>query len=113
MKRCKACGENFENQFNFCPVDGTPLVEFAAVTDCVYRPTLLSDETLTRRLAREVAFRFEQLQRAWPNFKADPCNFIKNQFDELKSTVASATFRSGSDHCGGRSCLPRSECISS
>ena len=26
MKRCGACGAEFENQFNFCPTDGKSLV---------------------------------------------------------------------------------------
>jgi TonB family protein len=84
MKRCKACGENFESQFSFCPVDGSSLVAVEAVADCEYRLTLLSDERLTRRLAREVAFGLAQLERAWPRFKADPFTFTRDQFDELK-----------------------------
>ena len=30
MKRCKACGEEFEDKFSFCPVDATPLNSLAA-----------------------------------------------------------------------------------
>ena len=25
MKNCKVCGENFEDKYAFCPLDGTPL----------------------------------------------------------------------------------------
>src|SRR5687768_6407631 len=40
MKRCKACNEEFEDKFSFCPVDATPLNELAAA---------LVGEDLTRR----------------------------------------------------------------
>ena len=30
MKRCNACGEEFENKFRFCPVDATLLNDLAA-----------------------------------------------------------------------------------
>lgn len=30
MKRCNACGEEFEDKFSFCPVDATPLNSLAA-----------------------------------------------------------------------------------
>jgi TonB family protein len=93
MKKCKACGEKFKSQFSFCPVDGASLVEVEAAADCEYRLTLLSDERLTSRLAREVAFGFEQLERAWPRFKADPFTFTSDQFNQLKSICKRAWSR--------------------
>src|SRR6266446_2324411 len=30
MKRCNACGEEFEDKFRFCPVDATSLIDLAA-----------------------------------------------------------------------------------
>jgi TonB family protein len=86
MKRCGACGEEFRNQFNFCPVDGQTL-GLAAVADFAYAPTLISDESLLRRLAIQVSFLIERSRAAWPRFKADPLQFLKGQFTQIKSAL--------------------------
>ena len=56
MKRCGACGDEFENHLNFCPTDGKPLVTNRDVASFDYRPTIISDESLARRLAIQFAF---------------------------------------------------------
>lgn len=33
MKQCSVCQEEFADKFTFCPIDGTPLKEFAAVKE--------------------------------------------------------------------------------
>jgi hypothetical protein len=97
MKRCNACEEEFPDKFSLCPVDGTPLNSLAAalisqsslagaefrieeMTPPQYfvarrrefKVTMIGGTGLARRLANEVAFVIEQLQRAWPEFERDP-----------------------------------------
>ncbi|HEX8843555.1 MAG TPA: energy transducer TonB [Pyrinomonadaceae bacterium] len=38
MKQCSTCREEFADKFSFCPVDGTPLYEFAEVAPTVASP---------------------------------------------------------------------------
>ena len=81
MKRCKACDEEFEDKFSFCPVDATPLNELAAalvgedLTRLGFRLTLMNSVALPERLATEVRFAFEQVKRDWPAMKRDPIGF--------------------------------------
>ena len=97
MKRCNACDQKFADKFSFCPVDGTPLNRLAGAlvgresesdpdyrnfgneapavryaTRSEFNVTMISSAGLGRRLATEVSFVIEQLQRAWPDFKRDP-----------------------------------------
>ncbi|HEY5883185.1 MAG TPA: hypothetical protein VIT88_00775, partial [Pyrinomonadaceae bacterium] len=66
MKRCKACDEEFEDKFSFCPVDATPLNELAAalvgedLTRLEFRLTMMNSVALPERLATEVRFAIEQ-----------------------------------------------------
>jgi len=87
MKRCNTCGEQFENQFSFCPIDGQSLIEPANTAGFEYRPTLIGDRFLAQRLAAELRFLASRFRRAWPAFKADPLGFTKDQFTQLKKTV--------------------------
>src|SRR5437660_6171737 len=77
MKRCNACGEEFNGKFSFCPVDGTPLgitpVQFEGLAG--FQLTLIDDEGLARRLASQVWFIADQTRQAWPSFKSDPIAF--------------------------------------
>src|SRR2546425_5230884 len=99
MKRCGACGEEFEDQFNFCPTDGKRLFTNRDVAGFDYRPTIISDESLARRLAIQFAFLFQRLLVAWPRFRADPFVFLQNQFcqfkDNARRAVARPYFRNG------------------
>src|ERR1044071_10149752 len=79
MKKCDACGEEFQNQFNFCPVDGASLVLSAVSSALAYRPTIIADALLVRRLTIQVSFLIEELRTAWPKFLADPDAFLKSQ----------------------------------
>jgi hypothetical protein len=82
MKKCAACGEIFENNYNFCPVDGAPFGPAGSLAP-VFRPTLLEEAHLSRRLAKEVTYLFEQMARAWPEFRRDPGLFTTTQLRSL------------------------------
>jgi len=82
MKRCRACGEEFQSQFNFCPVDGQVL-QAASAADLCYHPTIISDELLVRRLAVQTLFLVERSRSAWPRFKADPFQFLSDEFAQI------------------------------
>ncbi len=84
MKKCAACGEEFEDQFSFCPIDGTPFIEIPAVLLHQYNLTLISDAGLAHRLAIEMKFVVDQVKRAWPSFKSNPIAFSKTQLIKLK-----------------------------
>src|SRR5437588_12216087 len=84
MKRCGACGDEFENHFNFCPTDGETLFTNRDTATFDYRPTIISDESLARRLATQLAFLVQRVRVAWPLFKADPFVFLTNQFDQFQ-----------------------------
>ena len=93
MKRCSACDEQFENQFNFCPTDGKRLFTNRHTATFDYRPTIISDESLARRLAIQFAFLVQRIRLAWPLFKADPFLFLRNQFDQFKNNAGRAFAR--------------------
>jgi TonB family protein len=83
MKRCKACDEEFEDKFSFCPVDATPLNELAAavmgkgLSTSEFHLTMIHSTALPKRLAREVRFAVQQVRREWPALKRDPIGFGK------------------------------------
>ena len=95
MKRCKACDEEFEDEFSFCPVDSTPLNSLAAAVAGIhpaailagreFRVTIIDGTALPERLAKELRFMVQQLKRAWPDAKRDPIGFGK------RTSVACAT----------------------
>jgi len=90
MKRCGACGEEFQNHFNFCPVDGETLIE--RESDAInYSPTIISDVSLAERLLIQLSFLIERLRLSWAQFTADPIAFLK-----LKITEARELFRTAS-----------------
>ena len=90
MKRCNACGEEFQNQFNFCPVDGETLQSIEGTTGFEYRPTLIGDESLLRRLTVQFRFLIERLRSAWPQFKSNPIPFLKSQISEASQAARNA-----------------------
>jgi len=92
MKKCAACGEIFENNYNFCPVDGEPFGP-AGNLATVFRPTLLEEAHLSRRLAREFADLFERMARAWPEFRRDPGLFTTTQLQLLGAHFKKALAR--------------------
>ena len=83
MKRCRACGEEFQNPFNYCPADGQAL-DPASPTGFYYLPTIISDEPLVRRLVSQVWFVVERSRIAWLRFKADPFHFLSDQFAQIE-----------------------------
>src|ERR1051325_5139804 len=91
MKRCGACGEEFQNQFNFCPVDGEVLIQVREVDAVKYSPTIISDFSLAQRLIVQVSFLIERLRVGWAQFKGSPTAFVQLQF-----TQACAALRGGS-----------------
>ena len=52
MKKCKTCGENFEDKYAFCPLDGTPLRESFAFEPREFSLTLIGDLRIERPRAR-------------------------------------------------------------
>lgn len=88
MKTCRVCGEDFEDQYAFCPLDGTAWLEsVATIGPCEFNPTLIGDARLSKRLAIEVQFVVNQIKRAWPTFKRDPIAFTRREFGELGKRV--------------------------
>src|SRR6185369_8437412 len=91
MKKCVACGETFEGDFSFCPIDGTA---FALATEKIaLQLTLIEDTHLTRRLATEVAFLAELVRESWPQFTNDPVAFSKSKSIELVTHFSQALRR--------------------
>lgn len=100
MKKCKVCGENVEDKYAFCPLDGMPLREsMAAFEPREFHLTLIGDARLSQRLAIEIQFVVDQIKRAWPSFKNDPIAFTRSELGELgkrvKQTVARPQVVSG------------------
>src|SRR5262245_12510779 len=79
MKKCFVCDEEFGNQYSFCPIDGSSLINYKNQPGREYRPTLIDDRLLSERLWREVSFTVSQLRQSWPLFKAEPFAFAKRQ----------------------------------
>src|SRR4051812_25562731 len=92
MKRCNGCGEEVENHFSFCPVDGLPLLRSEEIRP-QYRPTLISQQSLLARLFCEIRFLSERLREGWPLFKADPSGFCRDQLLRLARNVKRITQR--------------------
>jgi TonB family protein len=93
MKRCGACGEEFENQFNFCPNDGKSLDTNRDTASFEYRPTIISDESLAQRLAIQFAFLVQRFRATWPRFKVDPFGFLHKQFRQFRNNAGRAFAR--------------------
>jgi TonB family protein len=79
MKQCKACGEEFKDQFSFCPTDGQSLVQSGQVTLTEFHLTLISELSLVQRLANEIRFVAHRLGRAWPSIRRDPVGFLRHE----------------------------------
>ncbi|MFN2576386.1 MAG: energy transducer TonB [Pyrinomonadaceae bacterium] len=99
MKRCGACGEEFENQFNFCAVDGKTLFTNRDVTPFDYRPTIIDNESLPRRLFTQAVFLVERFRLSWFRFKASPRVFLQDGLRQVehnaRRTFARAYLRNG------------------
>src|SRR2546421_8601896 len=93
MKQCKACGEEFENQFSFCPTDGQSLVRSEQVTLSEFHLTLISELSLVRRLSAETQFVVERFRRAWPSIRRDPLAFFRHEIHLLRTKVRRAVGR--------------------
>src|SRR6476661_8569492 len=94
MKRCGACGEEFQNHFNFCPVDGETLLQVREVDAAVhYSPTIISDVSLAQRLLVQLSFLIERLRLSRAQFTADPIAFLKLQITEARELFRTASAR--------------------
>jgi TonB family protein len=82
MKKCEVCGELFEDNFSFCPIDGASFALSSQITRLL-QLTLIEETPLTRRLATEVAFLVQRISESWPEFKNDPIAFSKSKSGEL------------------------------
>jgi TonB family protein len=87
MKGCKACGEEFDDKFSFCPVDATPLNELAAalmahavvVPFREFRLTIIETTSLLARLSHEVESLLKSAKDVWPDLKRDPIGMCKTK----------------------------------
>ena len=94
MKKCRVCGEDFEDKYAFCPLDGMPLREAITVSaPREFNLTLMGDARLSQRLAIEIQFALDQIKRAWPSFKSDPIAFTQSEFGELRKRVKQTVAR--------------------
>jgi TonB family protein len=104
MKRCNACGEEFQDKFSFCPVDGTPfrptgkdpgvaLCDRSESAPAEFHLTLISDQGLARRLESQLWFVLDQAKRAWPSFKNDPIAFALRRAAEGKRLLGQTLAR--------------------
>jgi TonB family protein len=87
MKKCVACGETFEDNFSFCPIDGSSFA-LSLKTQRPLQLTLIEETLLTRRLATEITFLAEQVSEGWPHFKRSPVAFSKSKSIELAKVLA-------------------------
>jgi TonB family protein len=88
MKKCKVCGEEFEDKYAFCPLDGMRLREaFATFEPREFNLTMIGDARLSQRLVIELRFVFDQLKRAWPSFKSHPITFTRTELSELRKRI--------------------------
>ena len=94
MKKCNACGEEFQDNFSFCPVDGTLLDPSSRSERAqLFRLTLIEDARLARRLATELAFLLNRIAEVWPQFKEHPIVVTQSQLNELRKALKRAIVR--------------------
>lgn len=94
MKKCNACGEEFEQIFSFCPVDGTPLGQVDEHDRAQsFRLTLIEEAHLIGRLTIEISFLLNRAREAWPSFRKDPLTFTRSQLGELRKHFKNAVAR--------------------
>lgn len=87
MKRCHACGEEVENQFSFCPIDGNLLAKHNPTNKYEYHLTLITERSLAQRLIRESRFVIDLVCQEWPQFKAHPGAFTIAQLRHLNANI--------------------------
>ena len=87
MKRCRACSEEFENKFSFCPIDGNLLAEHNPTNKYEYHLTLINERSLAQRLIREIRFVIDLVLQDWPQFKTHPYAFSIAQLRRLNTNV--------------------------
>ena len=93
MKQCKACGEEFENQFSFCPTDGQSLVRSEQVTLSEFHLTLISELSLVQRLSSETQFVVERFRRSWPSIRRNPIGFFRHEINLFRLKLLRAVGR--------------------
>lgn len=93
MKRCGACGQQFQDRFKFCPLDGEVLVSSLRPTAFEYRPTIISEKSLPSRLAYQILFLIERVKLAWPRFRSNPRAFLNETTIELAQRLRLAFAR--------------------
>jgi TonB family protein len=76
MKKCRICGEEFEDKYGFCPVDGSAITTPHQTTGHRdFNLTIINDASLLRRLLNVLHFSLDQFKLAWPLIKRDPTGF--------------------------------------
>ena len=84
MKICRACSEEFEDHFSFCPIDGSVLTKVKSRATGEYHLTLISDDVLFSRLLTQIRFVAEAMRRTWPDFRAQPLAFTRCQCNQFR-----------------------------
>ena len=82
MKKCDTCGEEFETNFSFCPIDGTQFGNVVSAQSS-FHLTLIEEAPLPQRLAAEARFLITRFRDAWPPFKQHPITFTTGRLNEL------------------------------
>jgi TonB family protein len=90
MRKCKACSEEFESQFSFCPIDGHPLGQNEHAARAEFHLTLIAELSLVERLLTEIKFVVARFRRAWPSMRRDPITFFKTEARLLRSNIRRA-----------------------
>jgi TonB family protein len=93
MKQCKACGEEFENRFSFCPTDGQSLMQNEQIVLSEFHLTLISEFSLVQRLYSETQFVLERFRRAWPSMRRNPLGFLRDEIHLFRLKVRRAARR--------------------
>jgi hypothetical protein len=87
MKKCNTCGEEFEDEFSFCPVDGKPFRIAPGTSRHEFNLTIISELGLLERLAIEFQFLLGQVKKSWPSFKKHPVAFTGAKLRELRKLL--------------------------
>jgi hypothetical protein len=85
MKKCNTCGEEFETNFSFCPIDGTQFESSGPFQ--AFHLTLIEEAPLARRLAAEATFLITRFREAWPSFKQHPITVTTARVNELAGVL--------------------------
>jgi TonB family protein len=76
MKRCNTCGRDFDEAFEFCPLDASPL-RCLSPRPFELKLTLLEDAYLPSRLFSELDLLVQRQQLSWARLRKNPIHVVK------------------------------------